>query len=166
MTKKEASDKQEKLVAKLLGWKQVTGSGSRNNFPGDVSGDEWLGECKTHVTPNNKIHFKKSVWDKISEEASSRFKYPAYFVDDGSQKRENIWVIFRERDLPKDFKITPYISDVDISLLFYEQDLREFYQTTKDVVFVFNFNTTKDKFELCRNKLYLAKLTTFMEIIS
>ena len=94
MTNKQASDKQEKLIARYLGWKQVKGSGSRPTFTGDVECGEWLGECKTHTTPNHKIHFEVKVWKKVCEEALAKFRTPVYFSDDGSQKLELTFVMF------------------------------------------------------------------------
>ena len=94
LTKKQASDKQEKAIAKYLGWKQVKGSGARPTFTGDVESSTWLGECKTHVTPNHKIHFEVKVWKKICEEATAKFRSPVYFSDDGSQKLEKTFVMF------------------------------------------------------------------------
>ena len=94
MNKKEYSSKQEKMIAEYLDWNVVTGSGSRTTFIGDVVSDEWLGECKTHTTPGHSILFNSNVWDKISKEASSRFKYPVLFCDDGSQKVKNTFCMF------------------------------------------------------------------------
>lgn len=165
MTKKQASDKQEKLVAKTLGWKQVKGSGARPNHPGDVIGAEWLGECKTHVDADHKVHFAKDIWDKIAEEADSRFKSPAYFSDDGSQTEDKTWVIFRERYLQDGIDVKPYPEDLKSSINFYAYELKQAYNTIDDIVFVFTFDTVKDDFMSQRHKLYLTKLTTFSEII-
>ena len=84
--KKYYSNKQETTVASYLGWSVVTGSGSRSTLPGDIQSDEWLGECKTHETTGHKIIFYHSVWTKLQDEAISKYKFPALFVDDGSQK--------------------------------------------------------------------------------
>ena len=151
MTKKQASDKQEKLVAKTLGWKQVKGSGSRPNHPVDA---------------DHKVHFAKDIWDKIVEEADSRFKSPAYFSDDGSQTEDKTWVIFRERYLPDDIDVKPYPEDLKSSINFYAYELKQAYNTIDDIVFVFTFDTVKDNFMSQRHKLYLTKLTTFSEIIA
>ena len=94
MTNKQASDKQEKAIAKYLGWHQVKGSGARPTFTGDVESVEWLGECKTHTTPNHKIHFDIKVWNKIVDEAAAKFRTPVYFSDDGSQEMKNTFVMF------------------------------------------------------------------------
>lgn len=94
MTNKQASDKQEKAIAKYLGWHQVKGSGSRPTFTGDVESIEWLGECKTHTTPNHKIHFDCKVWNKIVDEAAAKFRTPVYFSDDGSQDLSKTFVMF------------------------------------------------------------------------
>lgn len=84
---------QENAIAKFLGWKVVSGSGARDLSPGDIIGESFLGECKTHTRPIYKVVFFADVWKKICEEASSRFKYPALFVDDGTQYIENTWVV-------------------------------------------------------------------------
>lgn len=94
LSSKYFSSKQEKMIANSLGWSVVSGSGSRNLHPGDIQSDEWLGECKTHEKPGHKITFYKSVWDKIVDEAISKYRFPALFVDDGSQTVENTWVMF------------------------------------------------------------------------
>lgn len=96
MNNKYYSNKQESAIASALGWQQVTGSGARHLYPGDISGIDWLGECKTHTKPNQKISFIWTVWNKIGDEAASRAKYPVLFVDDGSQKLENTWCMIPE----------------------------------------------------------------------
>ena len=86
MATKDYSSVQEGKLADYLGWKVVSGSGARNFFKGDIESNEWLGECKTHVSTGNKIQFKKDVWDKICKEAISCHKSPVLFTDDGSQQ--------------------------------------------------------------------------------
>lgn len=93
-SKKHYSSKQEKTIANALGWKVVSGSGSRSGHPGDVVSEEWLGECKTHVSPGHKIQFYQSVWNKLSDEAFAMHKFPVLFVDDGSQNLKNTWCLF------------------------------------------------------------------------
>lgn len=93
MSTKDFSSLQEKRIANYLGWKVVSGSGSRPCAPGDVKSDNWLGECKTHVTVWNTWTFLDSVWKKLSDEAMSQFKFPALFVDDGSQQIEMTWCL-------------------------------------------------------------------------
>lgn len=73
------------MVANLLDWKQVSGSGSRPFHVGDVVSKEWLGECKTHTTITDKITFKSSVWNKIRIESKSCNRFAVYFSDNGSQ---------------------------------------------------------------------------------
>ena len=94
------SDRQEKMVASyltsdFLPWHQVTGSGCRPNFLGDVVCESWLGECKTHENPTDKVTFVFSVVNKIDLEAISSFKKFALFVDDGSQLSQNTAVLFK-----------------------------------------------------------------------
>lgn len=84
---------QENTIANFLGWKVVAGSGARDLSPGDIIGESFLGECKTHTKTVDNIVFFADVWKKICEEAFSRFKYPALFVDDGTQRIENTWVV-------------------------------------------------------------------------
>ncbi len=93
------SDKQEKSIADFLDWQQVKGSGARPIVTGDVECDSWLGECKTHTTPDHKIHFDSKIWSKIVDEAAAKFRFAAYFVDDGSQKLNRTWVIFSMLDI-------------------------------------------------------------------
>lgn len=97
MTNKEASAKQEKMVADFMGWKVVTGSGSRPFRPGDVQNDNYLVECKTHVTEQLNIVFKKEHWNKISKESRSVNKYPALITDNGTQRAKNTWVMIPNR---------------------------------------------------------------------
>ena len=87
------SNIQENRIASYLGWKVVSGSGSRNCRPGDVVSARWLGECKTHTSSGKKIYFGKDIWRKISSEASAQFKNPCLFSDDGSQNTSRTWVM-------------------------------------------------------------------------
>ncbi len=89
------SDLQEKRIANLLGWKQVSGSGARPTHPGDIVSSEFLCECKTHTKISDNIIFKLDHWNKIEKEAESQFKSPVLFVDDGSQLIGNTWCIFK-----------------------------------------------------------------------
>lgn len=91
MSTKDYSIKQESSIASSLGWKVVSGSGSRSFHPGDVKSDKWLGECKTHIKPGHKIRFDIHEWGKIEDEAQSQRKNPVLFVDDGSQDLNKTW---------------------------------------------------------------------------
>nr|DAK89610.1 MAG TPA: hypothetical protein [Caudoviricetes sp.] len=86
LTNKEASTRQENMIANYLGWHIVPGSGSRHGYPGDIFNDEWLGECKTHINETKNVKFYWEHWHKISNEALSRFKTPILFCDNGSQR--------------------------------------------------------------------------------
>lgn len=94
MATKDYSNKQEKMIADYLGWRVVAGSGAAPCHPGDIIGDEWLGECKTHEKSNQPILFKQDVWEKIVEEANKEHRSPVLFTDDGSQKSNRTWCIF------------------------------------------------------------------------
>lgn len=88
------SNIQEKTIANALNWEIVVASGSRSFYPGDIQSSMWLGECKTHTSPGNKILFSKHVWDKLRAEAISKFRYPVYFCDDGSQSLNSTWALY------------------------------------------------------------------------
>lgn len=94
MSTKDYSSKQESMIADYLGWKVVAGSGAAKCHPGDIIGDGWLGECKTHQTTGHNIFFSQSVWKKILEEANKEHRSPVLFTDDGSQKSNRTWCIF------------------------------------------------------------------------
>lgn len=124
MATKDYSTKQEKMIASYLGWKVVAGSGARPCHPGDIIGDEWLGECKTHEKPGQSIYFSSDVWDKIVEEANKEYRSPVLFTDDGSQKSNRTWCIFPSfriddtwdiQNLDKNFRvnITMKIEDLE-----------------------------------------------------
>lgn len=98
--RKKQGQKFEKLVSEYLGWDTVSGSGARFH-PGDLTCEQWLGECKSHVNAQDRIVFNLSVWNKISTEAMSLFKKPAYFVNDGSLDVKSTWVMFRIQELPE-----------------------------------------------------------------
>ena len=91
---KEYSARQEKLVADILGCSVVKGSGARPCNPGDVKGEKWLCECKTHTEPNQPIFFSYEVWEKIVKEAMFAHRTPLLVTDDGSQTAEKTWCIF------------------------------------------------------------------------
>lgn len=91
MATKDYSSVQENMIADYLGWSVVSGSGAAACYPGDVISDDWLGECKTHVTRGQNIFFSKSVWKKICDEAMVKRRYPVLFTDDGSQQISRTW---------------------------------------------------------------------------
>lgn len=93
MTNKEASYRQEHMVAEYIGWKVVSGSGARPFKPGDITSDHYLVECKTHTKKQDKICFKLSHWAKICEEALAKNKLPLLVTDEGSQRYNHTWVM-------------------------------------------------------------------------
>ena len=159
MTKKICSKKQESMIADFLGWSVVSGSGARPNSPGDVVSDSWLGECKTHVEPSHKILFNFATWDKIEEEASSRFKFPAYFVDDGSQKAENTWVMFSSAFLDNCI-IIKYPLSYRKNIIFSSDDLKKSMNDASK-------NSKNVVYEVLRSRsiLYLTDLITFENLL-
>lgn len=93
MTNKEASYRQEHMVADYMSWNVVSGSGSRPFTPGDITSDHFLVECKTHIKKQDKICFKLTHWTKICEEARSKNKLPLLVTDDGSQRYNHTWIM-------------------------------------------------------------------------
>ena len=118
-SKKLWSNYQETGVAQALGWKVVPGSGSRHLYPGDVSSANWLGECTTHVYDNYTIQFNCRVWQKICNEARSRFKQPVLFVDDGSHLLDRTWAMFSTTvGLPEGTIISEYPYNIRKNIVF------------------------------------------------
>lgn len=109
MTKKEVSSKQEKVIAEYLGWKTVSASGARDFHKGDIVSEDWLGECKTHMKETMKLSFNQSVFQKISDEAMSKFKKPVLFVDDGTQTLKNTYALL----------LLKHISNIDFNLMIF-----------------------------------------------
>jgi len=105
MTNKEASAKQEKLVADYMGWHVVSGSGARPFKPGDVNNEHYLAECKTHVNEQTNIVFYKKHWDKIAIESSSVHKRPVLITDNGTQNSSHTWVAIHWKTLPENCHI-------------------------------------------------------------
>ena len=101
------SSRQEKMVADYMGWKVVSGSGSRPFAPGDINSFNILVECKTHTEEQESVVFKKAHWQKISNEATAKHRYPARVVENGSQKSQHTWVMLPKRMLADEavFKI-------------------------------------------------------------
>ena len=97
MTNKEASSKQEHMVADYMGWSVVSGSGSRPFRPGDITSEYFLVECKTHTEPKANITFKKSHWKKIQEEALAKDKFPILVTDNGTQTPLHTWIMIPMR---------------------------------------------------------------------
>lgn len=103
--KRVASDRQEMIVANFLGFKKVVASGARNFYPGDVESEQWLGECKTKLTPHDNISIIHRHWRKIQDEADGKHKFPVLFVDNGTQTASNTWAIVRSNVLPLDIDV-------------------------------------------------------------
>lgn len=161
MSLKEFSHKQETKIAEFLDWQVVKGSGSRPGYPGDIYNEEWLGECKTHITSGHKIHFDLKIWSKIVDEATSQFKQAAYFVDDGSQRSDRTWVMFPLRDLPSTVLILQ-VSNVSTTYNFQStlqiQDMLNQKTGTK-------FDKVVYKFLFGRRQVLVTDLTTFRELV-
>lgn len=131
MATKDFSKIQESRIADYLDWKVVSGSGARDFYPGDIEGEFWLGECKTHTKPSETVVFYRTHWDKICAEAATKFKYPALFVDCGTQKVNDTWVLFDCRKvMPANCElISTSIVKTGVNIRFDINDLNRHYRT-------------------------------------
>ena len=119
MATKDFSSKQENMIANLLGWEVVVGSGAAACYPGDIISDTWLGECKTHVERGHKIFFDRKVWDKIKNEAYVKHRRPVLFTDDGSQLANNTWCLCLANHVElEDIIVTPITKGVNKNISF------------------------------------------------
>lgn len=140
MSTKDFSNKQEKLIANYLGWSVVSGSGARDCHPGDIIGDEWLGECKTHEKSNSPIFFSLSVWNKICEEATYRHKNPVLFTDDGSQSTDTTWCITNLFSVTlEDYCIKDFPKNFQKNISFDNSFASELYQKNESTLFKVKF---------------------------
>lgn len=86
--------------------------------------DDWLGECKTHVSSGHPITFDRKVWAKLRDESATRFKHPALFVDDGSQLITHTWCMFPISTFDLSEHITePYAKSIQQNITFKYDDL-------------------------------------------
>lgn len=132
MATKDFSSVQEHMIASYLDWSVVAGSGAAACYPGDIISDEWLGECKTHVERNKPIFFAKTVWEKIKDEAAVKRRYPALFTDDGSQKSEKTWCLFKANLLDLTvYKCFPILPGTRVNISATHQILADLYQNAK-----------------------------------
>jgi len=78
------SSKQEKVVAKVVGGRQVANSGATSFAKGDVTNDEWLIECKTATTAKASFSIQREWLIKNKDEAFAMGKnYNALCFDFG-----------------------------------------------------------------------------------
>lgn len=141
------------MIADYLEWECVVASGARACHPGDIISDLWLGECKTHVTTGNRIKFVYKEWEKICEEAMSKFKFPILFVDDGSQKESNTWCMVDANTAP--FEGPVKTRTISKASLFIDDSLIQSCDSTPTQILRFEFN---GKF------VYVMRLSTFKSL--
>lgn len=154
---------QENTIADFLGWKVVSGSGARDLSPGDVIGETFLGECKTHTKKVDKIVFFADVWRKICEESSSRFRYPALFVDNGTQQLSDTWVLTVAHgvNLAKCTKYKLPVA-VDVNISFEPEYLANIVSYIKDA-----YNTiTAFSTNFIRTDAIIMRLEDFREVMN
>jgi len=86
------SRQQEKEVAKQLNGKVVTGSGNGDFNGGDVLLEDWFLECKTVISEKKSYAIKRSVLDKMMEQAFEQQKDKAALLFRFEPKGED-WVV-------------------------------------------------------------------------
>lgn len=154
MATKDFSGKQEKLIASFLGWNVVSGSGARACYPGDIIGDEWLGECKTHETSNKSIFFSQKVWEKIVDEATAKHRKPVLFVDDGSQTIDKTWCIFNYFAVPDDWKLIELPKKFKVNITLKHEYLIDAYSKLSDTTSCYFSNLGRYKVALLPLRLF------------
>lgn len=78
------SKQQENRVAKAVNGKRTANSGATAFVKGDVVGDDFLYECKTHTEPRETMTVRKEWFEKNKEEAFQMGKhYSAVVIDFG-----------------------------------------------------------------------------------
>lgn len=166
MSTKDFSKVQEQRIADYLNWRVVPGSGARDFNPGDIESDDWLGECKTHVNPTDTIVFYRKFWDKICQEAESKFKYPALFVDCGTQKVGDTWVLFdtgRVRPNNAEF-ISTSIVKCEVNIRFNIHEISRYYRSEVGNIVTDVFPVISVEFK-GSTALGLLPLTAFVDMV-
>lgn len=134
---KTFSNRQESMISEYLGWDKVAASGARNFHPGDIICDDWIGECKTRMDVKDDIIFYANQWLKICEESQGVFRYPALFVDNGSQSIEYTWVMYKSKNFLSQKKLCLTLDTSEnlrkilhkkVHLKFNVRDLNRYYQ--------------------------------------
>lgn len=154
MSTKDFSNKQEKLIASFLNWDVVSGSGSRACHPGDIIGDEWLGECKTHETSNKSIFFSQTVWEKIVNEAIAKHRKPVLFTDDGSQRLDKTWCIFNHFVVPEDWTTIQLPKKFKVNITLEHEYLIDMYSKLSNDTSCYLVNLGKYKVALLPLRLF------------
>lgn len=160
------SNRQETSIAEYLGWSVVAGSGARSFHPGDIKSEDFLGECKTHVSLTDTIYLYISVWDKICDEAVSAFRKPALFVDNGSQRINHTWCVVPKSLLPTHIHVID-IAETASKLIKYSTTRLSFKHDAMKELFSSPSEESQylvASFKMCNQLAYLMPLTTFHDI--
>lgn len=163
---KMPSSLHEHTIAKYLGWRVVTGSGSRPTYTGDIIDDDYLGECKTHIRPQTKVEFLDDVWIKIRSEAEAKHKLPALFSDDGHQMASTTFVMIPVFAVPDDVTVDEVvikptsagniILDVDKA----EQDLVHLSYDSQPSICIGAYRT-----QIAKQQVYILRCTDFKKML-
>lgn len=137
------STKQEKMIAKYLGWKTVPASGARDFNKGDVVSEDFLAECKTHTSEVSRIKIDFRVWLKLKNEATSQMRSPVLFVDNGTQTESGTWAVVQASSIPMECDVP--LEDGPKSYM-NQQSISFVHQVSKNpVVWIYNLHTYKER---------------------
>lgn len=87
------SDRQEKQIAKAVGGKQVSNSGSTPFSKGDIKNSQWLIEAKTTTSSKSSFSIKKDWLLKNKEEAFAMNRQYSALAFNFGPDEENYYII-------------------------------------------------------------------------
>lgn len=92
-TTREASSKQEKCIAKVIGGKRTPNSGATKFDKGDIVAGDWLVEAKTCMQPKKSFSIKKDWLIKLKEEQYATSKMFSSLCFDFGDEKERYYIL-------------------------------------------------------------------------
>ena len=150
-----------------MNWNVVAGSGAAPCTPGDVIGEKWLGECKTHTSSSKSIYFNHDVWEKIKSESVMKHRLPVLFTDDGSQKLDNTWCVCLSSSVEKTgVYVVPLSLTIRKNISFSHQDLIADYRRSRRIMpDIFRELSLVYSCTWCGEGVYLMPFSSFQKIV-
>ena len=94
MSTRDASNKQEKVIAKALGTRRTPNSGATKFDKGDLTiGQEWLIEAKTCMQPKKSFSIKQDWLKKLKEEQYATNKMYSSLCFDFGENTNRYYII-------------------------------------------------------------------------
>ena len=94
MSTRDASNKQEKVIAKALGARRTPNSGATKFDKGDlIIGQEWLIEAKTCMQPKKSFSIKQDWLKKLKEEQYATNKMYSSLCFDFGENTNRYYII-------------------------------------------------------------------------